>query len=544
MKVQQANCFYNYTIGVNATDIDLVKTAGSLLKSGLSKAVCFSDLKSLYLDKNGKIQIEWIRPKGRQWDSNWEIKLSEEIELHIVHDLIFCAELCFNEQRIEGSEAKQTPDYLRTALPPIVLEKDDLTLPVHPWLKIFSDGIIILSFQLDTTWENIDESFFIENIVNIFQQYFNRIWVQEKIQKLDAEQILPEAFISELSIGGQRIQGRKSARLLKKMRADSQEYLDGSFKRGGKFFDIDDKSFMLHQIAGSEGKDDWEATIDLCRSMYVNAITSLLVPIEQKNSRHLRQVQMWQGRPSISLMRFQGQPNTKADLFKNFSASMSRILMRSARLSNPPALPSDLRPFGDYSFHGNRSLLLWTWLRADCSSDDAWEEANTRGQVFENQARAEHFEYHNLRIARACAFAASPPTDKSLIAAYEVLATAESVVHHSSQSGEITAAINYLMDAVGTSKLIAVGKEQARWHLDEKRYENDKIRSYFDRWLAVLFGFIGSTGIADLFVRPILKEAFPCWGEDIVGLSAFLVASIIVGIVVFIIWVVSRLRES
>lgn len=542
LKIQQANCFYNYTVGINATDVDLVKTAGSLLKSGLSNAVCFSDLKSLYLDKKGDTKIEWLRPKGRQWDSSWEIKISDEVPSHVAHDLIFCLELSFHEQRIESPDAKQIPDYLRTALPPIVLENDDLTLPIYPWLKIFSDGIIILSFQLDTTWENIGESFFIKDVVNIFQRYFKRIWVQEKIQRLDAEQILPEAFISELSIGGQKIQGWKSSRLLKKMRAESQRELDKSLNGNGQLFEIGNESYMLHQIAASENKDDWEATIDLCRSICVNALTSLLVPSKKKNCSHLKQVQMWQGRPSISLMRFQGQPDNKTDLFENFTSSLSRILMRSEKLSNPPALPPDLRLFGDYSFHGNQSLLLWTWLRKDNSPDDAWKDASTRGRVFENQARAEHFEYHNLRIARACAIAASPPTDESLIAAYEILATAESVVHHSSQAGEITDAINYLMGAVGTSKLITAGKEQARWHLDERRYKNDKTRSRFDRWLAVFFGFIGSTGLADLVVQPFLEDKYPHLDKATTGLSAFLIASSIVGIVAFIIWGVNKLR--
>lgn len=542
MKIQQVNCFYNYIVGLNATDVDLIKTAGSFLKSGLSKAVCFSDLKSLYLDKKGDIQIEWIQPEGRQWDSNWSIKFSEELPSHVAHDLIFCLELSFHEQRIEGSEAKQIPDYLRTALPPIVLENDDSILPVYPWLKIYSDGIIMLSFQLDTTWKNIDESFFIENVVNIFQRYFHRIWIQEKIQRLDAEQILPEAFTSEFSFGGQKIQGWKSTQLLKKMRTESRMELDKSLKGNGQFFEIDDESWMLHQIAGSEEKDDWEATIDLCRSIYVNAVTSLVVPSEKKNHPHLRQVQMWQGRPSISLIRFQNQPNTKVDLFENFSSSISRILMRSAGLSNPPALPPDLRPFGDYSFHGSRAILLWTWLRPDNSSDDAWEEASTRGGIFENQARAEHFEYHNLRIARACAIAASPPTDESLITAYEVLASAESVLHNSSQAGEITDAISYLLDTVGTSRLITAGKEQARWHLDERRYKNDKNRSHIDRWLAVLFGFVGSAGLADLVLQPFLKNIYPHLSEATIGLSAFLFASSIVGIVAFAIWGANKLR--
>ena len=46
---------------------------------------------------------------------------------------------------------------MRVTLPPIVLENDDLTLPLFASLKVFADGIAILSFQLDTTWDKAEE---------------------------------------------------------------------------------------------------------------------------------------------------------------------------------------------------------------------------------------------------------------------------------------------------------------------------------------------------------------------------------------------------
>lgn len=58
------------------------------------------------------------------------------------------------------------------------------------------------------------------------------------------------------------------------------------------------------------------------------------------------------------------------------------------------------------------------------------------------------------------------------------------------------------MSAAGTTGLIESGKEQARWHLDELRYRTDKSRSRVDRWLAVVFGFVGAAGLADLVIQP------------------------------------------
>jgi len=544
LQVHQVNCFYNYTVGLEGTDVDLLKTAANLLKSNIARTVCFSDLKCIYLDATGEVQLEWLQPEGRQWDSRWTVRFSENLPRRTAEDLVFCLELSFHEQRIEGTEARLIPPHLRAALPPVVLERDSYTLPVHPWLKIYSDGILTIGFQLDTTWGNLEEADFIQDIVNLFQQYFDRVWVQADLQRMDAQQILPDAFGSVFTVAGQDVVDRKQSKLLKEMRRTSRKVLDESLEKDGQIFEIGGEPWLLHQIAGSEDQADWEATIDLCRSIYVGAITSLVVPRAAQKDKRLRQVQLWQGRPSISLMRFRDQPDTKDELLARFGPSISRVLMRSSAIGEPPALPPDLRPFGDYCFHGNRAILLWTWLRPADSSDDAWTDANTRVHLLENQARAEHFEYHNLRIARACATASSPPSDEHLIYAYEVLATVESVIHHSSRVGEITEALGYLIEAAGTMGLVVSGKEHARWHLDERRYRTEKKRARVDRWLSVVFGFVGAAGLADLVVQPFLQASYPELGTKWSGPFSFAIAVIVVSLLAAIIWISNRLRRE
>lgn len=544
LQVHQVNCFYNYTAGLEVTDVDLIATAVNFLKSGIVRSVCFSDLKSFYLDTNGDVQLEWLQPQGRQWDSNWTVQLGDHLPRQIAEELVFCLELSFHEQRIEGIESRQIPSHLRAALPPLVLERDESTLPVYPWLKVYSDGILTVSFQVDSTWDELDEANLIHNVVNLFHIYFDSIWVQANLQRLDANQILPEAFANDLSVGGQEAVGRKQRKLLKEMRRTSRAVLDRSLGKDGRSFEVGGEFWTLNEIAGSEEQSDWEATIDLCRSIYLGAVTSLIVPRAGKKAKRFRRVQLWQGRPSVSLMRFSEQPDTTDALLESFSSSISRVLMRSSAIERPPALPPDLRPFEDYCLHGNRALLLWTWLKSADSPDDAWEDPRTRARLLENQARAEHFEYHNLRIARACATASAPPSDDHLVGAYEVLASAESVIHHSSQAGEITEALEYLMEAVGTKKLVNSAKEHARWHLDERRYRTEKKRSRVDRWLAVVFGFVGAASLADLVFRPLLQDSYPGLGDKWSGLLAFLLATVVVALLAVAILISNNRRRE
>jgi hypothetical protein len=116
------------------------------------------------------------------------------------------------------------------------------------------------------------------------------------------------------------------------------------------------------------------------------------------------------------------------------------------------------------------------------------------------------------------------------------------MIHQSSQAGEITDALEYLMEAAGTAALIASGKEQARWHLDERRFRNEMRRVSVDRWLAAVFGFVGAAGLADLVIQPLLQEIYPVQADWLIGLSAFALASLVVGVLAVPIWVVNRMR--
>lgn len=528
MRIQQVNCFYNYAIGLNVTKVDLLKTAKALLEAGIVRTVCFSDLKAIYLDEYGEVQVEWLRPQGRRWENSWTVQFSDSLPQYTAKELAFCLELAFHERRIEGDEVGQVAPYLRAALPPVVLENEDLTLPVYPSLKLHADGLMCISFQLDTTWGDLSEEDFISDVVNLFQRYFKSVWVKAALQKIDGDLLLPDAYESEMSIGGQRVFGRKARKLVKKMRRTARTAFDNSLVKEGRRFDLDGEPWILHQIAGSEEQTEWEGTIDLCRSIYANAVASLVVSTSYRKNDDVVGVQLWQGRPSISLMRFVGQPKSKDQLFDSYGQSISRILLRSAGVNDTPQLPPDLRLFNDYCLHGNRAILLWTWLRPSGESDNTWDNPNTRTRLLENQARAEHFEYHNIRIARACDIAEGPLTDEQLVYAYETLAKANSVIHKSSQAGEITDALEYLMTAAGTIGLIASGKEQARWYLDERRYTAEKRRSRMDRWLTAVFGIVGAAGLADLVLRPLLQATYPGWADWFAGLAAFAAASFLI----------------
>ncbi|SKC32862.1 hypothetical protein CZ809_02390 [Photobacterium piscicola] len=535
LQVNQANVFYNYSIGFDCSKIDLLKTGARLLKSGVATSIFYSDFKCIYIDNLGNTQIEVLRPEGRNWDSNWKIEFSENIPKQIAIELTNSCEIAFHENHFHN----ECRSYLRTSLPPIVLVHEDYQLPIFTSVKIFSDGIAILSFQLDATWEKLEESLFISDVVNIFKCYFKSIWIDSKLQYLDAKVVLDNAFEDNFTIGGELFTGLKIRRLINKMKRDSQVVLDDALKVKGHSFHLGGCDWELHQIAGTADSDLWESTIEQCRSIYSNSISTLIVSsnkVEKEPSISF----MWQGRPSISLLRYEDQPQTKVELYNNFSSSISKILLRSEGIVNLPELPPDLRLFDDFSLHANRAVLLWTWLKSKHDPESAWDDPNTCTKVFENQARTEQIEYHNLKIARACSWAQRPINSNYLLNAYETLASSNSLIHHSSNSGEVTEALSYLINAFGTASLVEPSKEAARYHLDELKYISDRARNRSDSWLTFIFGLVGTTSLADFAIEPFIKDLWPTLSNIQSPIVSFCVSGSLILLIALVIWLINR----
>lgn len=538
LKINQANIFYNYTLGFGSANIDLPKTGTMLLKAGISKSVFFSDYKYIYIDKSGSTKIEQVKPEISKGGSEWKVELSPEVPSYIKEEVTTSCQIAFHETQFQH----EGMPYLRASLPPIVLDNEEYQLPLYASVKIYSDGIAILSFQLDATWEALDESYFLSDIVNIYNRSFKAIWVDSNLQKIDAKVVLKSAFEDHFSIAGKDVSGWKVKRLIRKMKLSSQKVLDNSLQAEGNSFQLGNTEWLLHQIAGTENSKSWESTVEQCRSIYFNSISSLLVSQIKENKTSLSNF-MWEGRPSISLLRFENQPDTKKGLYKNFSRSISKILLRADKATNFPTLPPDLRAFDDFCLHANRAIFLWTWLRAKNSPKNAWDDADTPPKIYGNQARTEQIEYHNMNIARACSWAQEPFSNGHLLYAYKTLARSESIIHQSSSSGEVTDALFYLIDSFGTKGLVNSGKEAARYHLDELKYNSDKAKSHRDSRLTFIFGLVGVASLAQFAIHPLVIKTWPLVSKTYLPIVSFGISGVLVCCVITIMSLINNRRN-
>lgn len=538
LTVKQANLYYNYTLGFDVISLDLVKTAGRLLSSGIAKSVFFSDFNCLYLNDENKVKHIKLDPKGRFWDSSWDLKFDGEIPDGILLELTGAVDISFHENKF----VRDCGSYIRASLPPVILEKNGERCVLYPGVKIYSDGISVLYFQFDGTWGGISHDIFLSTIVNLYNRYFDDIWIYSKIQCIDGEVALEDSFDDLFSIGGDYIDGRDIRKLKKKMRDDSRKFLTDSLSQQGQIFSFGEGvDWNLHKIAGTENNEGWESTIDMCRSMYSNAISTILV--SKNNFDKVKSYSyMWQGRPSVSLLRFDNQPDNKSKLIRRFSDAMNSILNRASIVESDNSLPSDLRKFDDYCLHSNRSIYLWTWLKHKDEPDDVWDDPNTRTKICENQARVEQVEYHNMSISRACSWAHNPPRDLFLFESYSVLANTNNDIHHSSISGEVSDALAYMIKSFGTESLITPAKEMARFRLDELKYKSDSIRSHSNYWLTFVFGLVGVTSFAEFVVNPMVVKKLSEGNEIFSPFLSFGLSAIIIIFISAVIWIVTKNR--
>lgn len=526
MKIKQSNVFYNYTLGFDLINIDLVNTSKKLLKLGVCKFVFLSDYKCLYINDSGQIKFEIIIPEGRKNDIEWAIDF-QNIPIESHHDLNYSYQMVYHERKISSEKV----NYLRTFLPAIVLEDKSKQIVIYPSVKIYSDGIVVLSFQLDENWDNgIKEECFLNDTINIVNRYFSNIWIDHRIQLLDAEIVLERAFEDNFSIAGKNIESRKN----KKFKKVTFEKIIKSFQKEGKKFVFSNDSWILHKITDSEKDKNLESSLDLCRSIYSNAIKKIIIP--PKKSKKFSNEYVWQGRPSVSLLRFDEQPDNKRELVKYFSNSINKMIMRTNISKKLRKLPPDHRMFNDYCFHGSRSLLLWTWLKSKNSPDNAWDDPMTYFKIFSNQASAEQIEYYNMTLVRASYWAHNPLTEKHLIYAYRKLSSFEQSILYCSASKEISDSISYFINIYGTQDLVLPAKDAAKFYIDQLRYKSDKLKKRSNDWMTFVFGIVGAASFADFIVSPIIQKLFPTFTEMITHLLSFGFSVILIFSVIILIY--------
>jgi hypothetical protein len=99
--------------------------------------------------------------------------------------------------------------------------------------------------------------------------------------------IIPNAFQDQITLAGKPLKGREIKSTIRKMRKEARKIFQESISKEGSTFTIGEKTVVLHKVAGSNNEDTWESNFDFCTSVYMNALSNLIVPAnDQKELLH------------------------------------------------------------------------------------------------------------------------------------------------------------------------------------------------------------------------------------------------------------------
>ena len=364
---------------------------------------------------------------------------------------------------------------------------------------------------------------------------FDGIWVDQHIQKIDADLSFLNPSEIELSVAGKPISNRAIKKLIKRIKKNAQNVVRTDLSKQGRRFYFDGHNLTLHPLVGSKLGDQNSLSGSLAIEIYIRAIQSIVNPEKTK----LAPIHWW-GRPSVSLLRFDKQPEHKGNFVEKYSKFLTKILYKSAAITSDLEELKDLRFMDDYCLLANRSALLWCWTKSRKDAENAWDDENTRSRVYENQARAQFVEYQSAKITRACHWALDPASKTHLLYAYKNLGELNVSIRHSSHSGEIINTIVAIMEASGIPDIIESSKEIAGFHLDELKYNAQMKVSRQASLLSIIFGFVGTASLADFAFYPSISHLYPSFSDYEIAFISLLGAGSLVGITLLITWLLFK----
>ena len=355
------------------------------------------------------------------------------------------------------------------------------------------------------------------------------------MQKIDADLSFLNAFENELSLAGKPIRSVAAKRLMKQLKKNAQKIVRTDLSKQGRSFYVDGHNLTLHPLAGTKPGDHKSLAGSLAIEIYIRAIQSIVNPKKTK----LAPIYWW-GRPSVSILRFDKQPEHKRNFVERYSKFLTKILHRSAAITSDLKELEDLRLMDDYSLLANRSVLLWCWTKSRKDSENAWHDEGTRARVYENQARAQYVEYQSAKITRACHWALNPGSKTHLLYAYKNLGEFNVSIRHSSHSGEVINSITSIMEASGIPDIIESSKEIAEFHLDELKYKAQMKVSRQASLLSIIFGFVGTASLADFAFYPLISHLYPNCSKYEIAFLSLLGAGSLVGVTLLITWLLFK----
>lgn len=497
--IQDWSVWHNYATYF-LQDVSLEDAAIQLVESGLCPFIYISDGHAVW-EFDNKVRIDEFEPHITHLEgSRARIDFPEGM-LGFKQQCAFdSAVFRFYEAHAFSHFYLDRVPYIRAFTGPYVFQRGDRQLTAYPVIKIYQNGVLLVSFRTYAPNRDYSVNELIDSHINLYGRKIGRVFRPVNVAFHDAI----ASFLT-------RIPGFFRRKKRFKIFSTVLEEID-------KRQCIEDDGQFEHDFVDSVSPEEifgQEISISSLKDQLIRAIVSALNDLRNEreyiwlNQRKLRYRpgDYWVGRPNVFVFRYDKQPNLASDIIKRHPEMIGKIMARSSsaprKLISKYTTPS-LRQFEDLSLHINEAVRLVIYSKLGLNSRFK-ADPNNSDLILPWQVKSEFLDYVHMTYARTeeRALIPSGSIDELLIEKENQLFL-DRLLTKSTHAGEVREYFE------ASYKLLQI--DQIRTRIDQtialkaqriQQLQNQE-NQHFGWIIGIIFGLLGVSGLSQ-------EIAYPAW---------------------------------
>lgn len=515
-------------------DIPPLKNIKELLvKNGFCKNVFSSEDNHLLWKDANTIYEDVLIINKRGHERKAAIKFPNNLKGYNLECVIQSSKMLFDEKDIFNFSYLNSFHYIRCFIDPIYIYENKTLSILYPQLKIYNNGVILITFRIISSKDPISSDDFISKYLNLYRHNFDLIEIPVELLRYAYRASLLKEIINN------KFKGYYFNKEV--------NHIDNKIEKNKKIYQNDDFKHELAQVDTIFKVD--VLNIDLLQNIITSSLEyvlnkgKLLKSIFRNTKYKLNIGNFWLGFPSVYFLEYLNQPLRSNSISKKFKLPLSRLMTRVPHDSCKDwekYLKKDLRPFDDYSVFINEALVLWIFSRKGLESDKEFYDPNRGHLIYNKQVFVESILHFYLSCRRL--------EERSLlkIFSYKSLIKEQLEViefykntQKVTNAGELNDFYEAAINNFNFNELKDYTDERLRI-ISEISKEN-RANSYkkIGLVLSIFFGLIGSVTIVEKIINPLWKN-FGLWVPSRVEiynvLFLFVITIIPVVILIYLIW--------
>jgi len=501
MILKDWDIWYSYSTYFIEETRDLNAIAISLVQSKLCHLVYNSD--SLIWWNDGKeVREEEVLLNRIGYEPKAKLTFPQGLNGYALEGAYQAASMRFFELHLFNSLYLETFSYIRGFLGACYMKQGERTIALYPQIKLYHNGIIILSFRVISPGIEYPIDSFIENDVNLFKHNTDSIKVPPEWIQLDTRSIFSQPI--------KGIWNRcKTWNFVKE--------IDSLIATNIENVDEQEFSFKVAPLDLNNKKGSATMNLDLLKDIAISSLSHVInhanegIGFIMKGSGDCKYHigNYWIGRPSIYILDFVDQPYKSQEVIDKYKNELGKIMARisgsnSQKFSN--FLEKNLRVFDDYSVHMNEALTLWVYSKKGLNNDKEYYDPNRGHLIYRNQVLVESVDFlymcHKRQVERS---SLSIISYKSILTERSEILKLDDMIKKVSHFGEINDFYAFANKQFNWTEIRTHAEENLKLRaecINEVRNKNVRM---FGWLITILFGLFGSPNFAVNVIKPLWK---------------------------------------